>query len=68
MMQFYGLIRAHSIFDVVRDFLHDEAVGVEHKILSKYLKPDLLIPRSSLAGPFHSGIFTRNSRLRSPRS
>jgi len=32
-----------SIFDVVRDFLHDEAVGVEHKLLSKYLKPDLLI-------------------------
>jgi DNA replication protein DnaC len=32
-----------SIFDVVRDFLHDEAVGVEHKILNKYLKPDLLI-------------------------
>jgi chromosomal replication initiation ATPase DnaA len=32
-----------SIFDVVRDFLHDEAIGVEHKILSKYLKPDLLI-------------------------
>jgi DNA replication protein DnaC len=32
-----------SIFDVVRDFLHDEAVGVEHRILSKYLKPDLLI-------------------------
>jgi DNA replication protein DnaC len=32
-----------SIFDVVRDFLHDEAVGKEHKILSYYLKPDLLI-------------------------
>jgi DNA replication protein DnaC len=32
-----------SIFDVVRDFLHDEAVGVEQRILSKYLKPDLLI-------------------------
>ena len=32
-----------SIFDVVRDFLHDEVVGDEHKILSKYLKPDLLI-------------------------
>src|SRR5271166_4847681 len=32
-----------SIFDVVRDFLHDEAVGQEHKILSRYLKPDLLI-------------------------
>ena len=32
-----------SIFDVVRDFLHDEALGSEQKILSKYLKPDLLI-------------------------
>ena len=32
-----------SIFDVVRDFLHDEAVGKEDKILSRYLKPDLLI-------------------------
>jgi DNA replication protein DnaC len=33
----------NSIFDVVRDFLHDEALGSENKILSKYLKPDLLI-------------------------
>jgi DNA replication protein DnaC len=32
-----------SIFDVVRDFLHDEAIGSEEKVLSKYLKPDLLI-------------------------
>jgi len=32
-----------SIFDVVRDFLHDEALGREDKILAKYLKPDLLI-------------------------
>ena len=32
-----------SIFDVVRDFLHDEAIGGEEKILAKYLKPDLLI-------------------------
>lgn len=32
-----------SIFDVVRDFLHDEAVGSEEKVLAKYLKPDLLI-------------------------
>src|SRR5271165_6981751 len=32
-----------SIFDVVRDFLHDEAVGKEDKILSRYLKPDLLV-------------------------
>jgi DNA replication protein DnaC len=32
-----------SIFDVVRDFLHEEALGIEEKILVKYLKPDLLI-------------------------
>ncbi len=45
----YQLVKAgqvvlyRSIFDVVRDFLHDEAIGKEHKILSYYLKPDLLI-------------------------
>jgi len=32
-----------SIFDVVRDFLHDETLGGEDKVLSRYLKPDLLI-------------------------
>jgi DNA replication protein DnaC len=32
-----------SIFDVVREFLHDEAVAGEEKVLSRYLKPDLLI-------------------------
>jgi DNA replication protein DnaC len=32
-----------SIFDVIREFLHDEALGGEEKILAKYLKPDLLI-------------------------
>jgi DNA replication protein DnaC len=32
-----------SIFDVVRDFLHDEALDGQEKILAKYLKPDLLI-------------------------
>lgn len=32
-----------SIFDVVRDFLHDEALGGDEKILARYLKPDLLI-------------------------
>jgi DNA replication protein DnaC len=31
-----------SIFDVVRDFLHEEALADE-KVLGKYLKPDLLI-------------------------
>jgi len=32
-----------SVFDAVRDFLHDEALSAEDKVLSKYLKPDLLI-------------------------
>jgi DNA replication protein DnaC len=32
-----------SIFDVIRDFLHDEALGGEDKIMTRYLKPDLLI-------------------------
>jgi DNA replication protein DnaC len=31
-----------SIFDVVRDFLHDEALGGQEKVLLKYIKPDLL--------------------------
>lgn len=45
----YQLIKAgyvvlyRSIFDLVRDFLHDEAIGDEDKILNKYLKPDLLM-------------------------
>jgi DNA replication protein DnaC len=32
-----------SIFDVVRDFLHDDALGQDDKMLARYLKPDLLI-------------------------
>jgi DNA replication protein DnaC len=32
-----------SIFDLVRDFLHDEVLGQEDKMLTKYLKPELLI-------------------------
>ncbi len=32
-----------SIFDLVRDFLHDEALGGEEKVLNRYLKPDLMI-------------------------
>jgi DNA replication protein DnaC len=37
------LVLYRSIFDVVRDFLHDEVLGEEDKLLAKYLKPDLLI-------------------------
>lgn len=32
-----------SIFDAVRDFLHDEAFDGHERILAKYLRPDLLI-------------------------
>jgi len=32
-----------SIFDCVRDFLHDEALEGQERILQRYLKPDLLI-------------------------
>lgn len=32
-----------SIFDVVRDFLHDEAMEGHDRVLARYLKPDLLI-------------------------
>jgi DNA replication protein DnaC len=32
-----------SIFDTVRDFLHDEAMEGHDRLLERYLKPDLLI-------------------------
>jgi DNA replication protein DnaC len=32
-----------SIFDAVRDFLHDEAFEGHDRVMGKYLKPDLLI-------------------------
>ena len=32
-----------SIFDTVRDFLHDEAMEGHERVLQRYLKPDLLI-------------------------
>ncbi len=37
------LVLYRSILDVVRDFLHDEALGGEDKVLARYLKPDLLL-------------------------
>jgi DNA replication protein DnaC len=32
-----------SVFDLVREFLHDEAVAGQDKVMTRYLKPDLLI-------------------------
>jgi DNA replication protein DnaC len=37
------LVYYRSVFDVVRDFMQDEAFGGQDKVLGKYLKPDLLI-------------------------
>jgi DNA replication protein DnaC len=37
------LVLYRSIFDLVRDFLHEDAFAAEEKVLAKYLKPDLLI-------------------------
>ena len=45
----HHLIRAghtvlyRSIFDAVRDFLHDEAFDGHEKVMARYLKPELLI-------------------------
>jgi DNA replication protein DnaC len=61
-----------SIFDVVRDFLHDEALEGQEKVLGRYLKPDLLIiddmgmkqlPKRS--GEFLFEIIMRRYELRS---
>lgn len=37
------LVYYRSIFDIVRDFLHDEAIEGHDNVLNRYLKPDLLI-------------------------
>lgn len=37
------IVLYRSIFDVVRDFLHDEAFEGHDRVLARYLKPDLLI-------------------------
>jgi len=61
-----------SIFDVVRDFLRDEAFAGEEKVLDRYLKPDVLIiddmgmkqlPKRS--GEFLFEVIMRRHQLRS---
>jgi DNA replication protein DnaC len=46
-----------SIFDLVRDFLRDEAFNQQDRVLRRYLKPDLLIvdDMGLKALPKHSG-------------
>lgn len=66
------LVYYRSIFDVVRDFMQDEAFDGQDKILNRYLKPDLLIiddmgirelPKRS--GEFLFEIIMRRYELRS---
>jgi DNA replication protein DnaC len=38
-----SVVLYRSIFDVVRDFLHDEAINQQEKIMERYLRADLLI-------------------------
>jgi len=61
-----------SIFDVVRDFLHDEALAGQEKVLLRYIKPDLLaiddmgmkqLPKRS--GEYLFEIIMRRYQLRS---
>lgn len=53
------MVLYRSIFDVVRDFLHDEALEGQDRIMGKYLKPDLLIidDMGMKNLPKHSGEF-----------
>ncbi len=37
------LVHYRSVFDVVRDLLHDEAMDGHDRVMARYLKPDLLI-------------------------
>jgi DNA replication protein DnaC len=37
------LVYYRSVFDVVRDFMQDEAFAGQDRVLAKYLKPDLVI-------------------------
>ncbi len=37
------MVYYRSVFDVVRDFMQDEAFGGQDKVLARYLKPDLLV-------------------------
>ena len=65
-------LRSGQAFDVVRDFLHDEALAGQEKVLLKYLKPDLLaiddmgmkqLPKRS--GEYLFEIIMRRYQLRS---
>lgn len=65
-------VKYRSIFDVVRDFLQDEAFAGQDKIMNKYLKPDLLIiddmgikPLPRRSGEYFFEVIMRRYEVRS---
>jgi len=65
-------VRYRSIFDLVRDFLADEAFAGVDKVLSQYLKPDLLIiddmgikPLPRRSGEYFFEVIMRRYELKS---
>ena len=65
-------VRYRSIFDLVRDFLRDEAFAGQDKVLTQYLKPDLLIiddmgikPLSRRSGEYFFEVIMRRYEVKS---
>lgn len=65
-------VKYRSIFDVVRDFLRDEAFAGQDKIMDKYLKPALLIiddmgikPLPKRSGEYFFEVIMRRYELKS---
>jgi len=64
-------VKYRSIFDVVRDFMRDEAFAGQDKIMTKYLKPDLLIiddmgikPLAKRSGEYFFEVIMRRYELK----
>ena len=65
-------VKYRSIFDVVRDFMRDEAFAGQDKIMDKYLKPDLLLiddmgikPLPKRSGEYFFEVIMRRYELKS---
>lgn len=65
-------VKYRSIFDVVRDFMRDEAFAGQDRIMDKYLKPDLLIiddmgikPLAKRSGEYFFEVIMRRYELKS---
>ncbi len=65
-------MRYRSVFDLVRDFLREEALGGQDKVLAQHLKPDLLIiddmgikPLPRRSGEYFFEVIMRRYEVRS---